>query len=148
MLSVSSAREEWPHVFQNRVSRLQARVRVALLVVAGRRQLLVEVGRKARGDVLLVEQASGFPEGTERLIERLALADQPAEAVREDRRGAAAVEQGLERLLTGLLGLEACPLVGATLGAETGRSEIGFGLLEPRSRIRWCHDDTIAWPPR
>ena len=97
---------------------------------------------------MLVEQASGLSEVMERLIERLALADQPAKTVREDHRDLTIVEQGLERLLAGLLRLEACPLVGAARGAETGRSEIGFGLLEQRSRVRWCHDDTIAWRPR
>jgi len=97
---------------------------------------------------MLVETAGCLSECTKRLVEDFALADQPAKAVSGHQGESAAVQQSLEGLLTGLLRLEAGPLVGTARRAESGCPQIGFGLFEPNVRVRRYHDDTIPWPRR
>src|SRR5262249_23040823 len=126
--------EECPYPLQDCASRLPTRIRVSVLIVAGWWQLRVELGQAAGRDVVLIQQAGGFAEHFERLVQRLALAHEAAQAVRDDRREASPVEQGLQRLLAGLLGLETRPLVGASRRAQPGRPQVGFRLLEPSPR--------------
>src|SRR5262249_10568528 len=122
----------WLHAPQDRASGRQTSGGVLLVVVVGGSGLLVEAVRIPCQDVMLVEKARVVVESAERRVDRLALPDQTPEAVAQNGGEAVIVEEGLQRFLARLLGLEAGPFVMPSRRAAFGGGEIGFRLLQPR----------------